>query len=173
MEAAGGAPGLHSGHPLLPALRLGSGQAGLGASMGTTEHVERVTDRAARPGEFPVSHLYTMGIAGERFFRELKDSGRFLGTRCAACEHVYLPPSLFCPRCFAALEEWKEVGPQGVVRGVTTAHWGADGEPLETPKILALIQLDGADDLLVHRIGEGEGGSMGARGGAGLTGGAA
>jgi uncharacterized OB-fold protein len=131
--------------------------------MGTIEHVERVTDLRAWPGEFPVSHLYTMGIAGERFFRELKDSGRFLGTRCAACEHVYLPPSLFCPRCFAALEEWKEVGPQGVVRGVTTAHWGADGEPLETPETLALIQLDGADDVLVHRIEQVDGASIGDR----------
>jgi uncharacterized OB-fold protein len=131
--------------------------------MGTIEHVERVTDLRAWPGEFPVSHLYTMGIAGERFFREMKDSGRFLGTRCAACEHVYLPPSLFCPRCFAALEEWKEVGPQGVVRGVTTAHWGADGEPLETPETLALIQLDGADDVLVHRIEQVDGASIGDR----------
>ena len=131
--------------------------------MGTIEHVERVTDLRAWPGEFPVSHLYTMGIAGERFFRELKDSGRFLGTRCAACEHVYLPPSVFCPRCFAALEEWKEVGPQGVVRGVTTAHWGADGEPLETPETLALIQLDGADDVLVHRIEQVDGASIGDR----------
>ena len=95
--------------------------------MGSTEQIERVTDLRAWPGEIPLSHLYTMGIAGERFFRELKDGGRFMGSRCAACEHVYLPPSLFCPRCFAALEEWKEVGPQGVVRGVTTAHLGVDG----------------------------------------------
>ena len=131
--------------------------------MGSTEHVERVTDLRAWPGDFPVSHLYTMGIAGERFFRELKDSGRFVGTRCTACEHVYLPPSLFCPRCFAALEEWKEVGPQGTVRAVTTAHRGVDGETLETPETLALIQLDGADDLLVHRVEESDGVSIGAR----------
>ncbi len=131
--------------------------------MGSTEHVERVTDLRAWPGEFPVSHLYTMGIAGERFFRELKDSGRFLGTRCAACDHVYLPPSLFCPNCFAALEEWKEVGPQGTVRAVTTAHRALDGETLETPETLALIQLDGADDLLVHRIEGSDGVSIGTR----------
>jgi uncharacterized OB-fold protein len=129
--------------------------------MGSTEHIERVTDLRAWPGDFPVSHLYTMGIAGERFFRELKDSGRFLGTRCAVCEHVYLPPSLFCPRCFAALEEWNEVGPQGVVRAVTTAHRGVDGSPLREPETLALIQLDGADDLLVHRIEEADGVSIG------------
>jgi len=131
--------------------------------MGSTEHVERVTDLRAWPGEFPVSHLYTVGIAGERFLRELKDRGRLMGTRCAACEHVYLPPSLFCPRCFAGLEEWKEVGPQGVVRAITTAYRSVDGGPLEAPETLALIQLDGADDLLVHRIEESDGVSIGDR----------
>ncbi len=131
--------------------------------MGSTEHVERVTDLRAWPGDFPVSHLYTMGIAGERFFRELKDNGRFMATRCAICDHVYLPPSMFCPRCFAALEEWIEVGPQGTVRAVTTAHRGVDGRPSETPETLALIQLDGADGLLAHRIGEPDGVSIGAR----------
>ncbi len=131
--------------------------------MGSSEHIERVSDLRAWPGEFPVSHLYTMGIAGERFFRELKDGGRFLGSRCAACDHTYLPPSIFCPRCFAALEEWKEVGPQGTVRAVTIAHRGVDGAALETPQTLALIQLDGADGLLAHRIGESEGVKIGDR----------
>ncbi|KKM09080.1 hypothetical protein LCGC14_1723160 [marine sediment metagenome] len=131
--------------------------------MGSTEHVERVTDLRAWPGDFPVSHLYTVGIAGERFLRELKDNGRFMGTRCGSCDHVYLPPSMFCPRCFAALDEWTEVGPQGTVRAVTTAHRGVDGRPPETPETLALIQLDGADGLLVHRIGGSEGASIGDR----------
>jgi uncharacterized OB-fold protein len=131
--------------------------------MGISEHVERVTDLGTWPGDFPVSHLYTMGAAGERFFRELKDNGRFLGTRCAACDHVYVPPSIFCPSCFAALDEWKEVGPQGVIRAVTTAHRGVDDKPLETPETLALIQLDGADGLLAHRIGESDGPEIGAR----------
>ncbi len=130
--------------------------------MGSTEHVARVTDLRAWPGEFPVSHLYTVGVAGERFLRELM-AGRFLGTRCDPCDRVYLPPSLFCPRCFAALEEWKEVGPQGTVRAVTKAYRGVDGGPLDRPETLALIQLDGADGLLAHRIGGSEGVEIGAR----------
>ena len=131
--------------------------------MGSTEHIERVTDLRTWPGDFPVSHLYTMGVAGERFFRELKDSGRFLGTRCAACDHVHVPPSIFCPRCFAALDEWLEVGPQGTVRAVTVAHKGVEGEPLGPPEVLALVQLDGASDLLLHRIGGSDGLRIGDR----------
>jgi uncharacterized OB-fold protein len=131
--------------------------------MGSTEHIERVTDLRVWPGDFPVSHLYTMGVAGERFFRELKDGGRFLGTRCAACDHVHVPPSIFCPRCFAALDEWKEVGPQGTVRAVTIAHRGVEGETLDPPEALALVQLDGANDLLVHRVGGAQGVEIGTR----------
>jgi len=131
--------------------------------MGTIEHIERVTDLRVWPGDFPVSHLYTMGVAGERFFREIKDSGRILATRCAACERVHLPPSIFCPYCFAALDEWKEVGPLGTVRALTTVHRGIEGEPLDPPETLALIQLDGADDLLIHRLGESGGLSIGDR----------
>ena len=131
--------------------------------MGSTEHIDRVTDLRAWPGDFPVSHLYTMGVAGERFFREMKDGGRILGTRCAACDYVHLPPSIFCPRCFAALDEWKEVGPQGTVRAVTIAHLDVEGARLDTAETLALVQMDGADDLLLHRIGESEGVQIGAR----------
>lgn len=131
--------------------------------MGSPEHVDKVTDLRALPGDFPVSHLYTMGAAGERFFRELKDNGRLMGTRCSACDHVYVPPSMFCPNCFAALDEWREVGPQGAVRAVTTAHIGADGQRVETPETLALVQLDGADGLLAHRIGEADRVEIGAR----------
>ena len=131
--------------------------------MGSTEHIDRVTDLRAWPGDFPVSHLYTMGVAGERFFRELKDSGRILGTRCAACDYVHVPPSIFCPRCFAALDEWKEVGPQGTVRAVTIAHLDVEGARLDTAETLALVQMDGADDLLLHRVGESEGVQIGAR----------
>jgi hypothetical protein len=96
-----------------------------------------------------------MGVAGERFFRELKDGGRFLGSRCGRCDRVYLPPSIYCPACFAALEEWREVGPQGTVQAVTIAHRGVEGEALDEPQTLALVQLDGADGLLLHRIGGG------------------
>ena len=131
--------------------------------MGSTEHIDRVTDLRTWPGEFPVSHLYTAGLAGERFLRELRDNGRFLGSRCAACDHVYLPPSIFCPQCFAALDEWLEVGPQGTVRAVTKAHRGVDGRPLEPPDLLALVQLDGANGLLAHRIGEADSVEIGAR----------
>lgn len=50
--------------------------------MGSLEQIERVDQLGQWPGEMPVSFLYTVGVAGERFLRELKDKGRFLGSRC-------------------------------------------------------------------------------------------
>ena len=120
--------------------------------MGSIEHISRVTDLRVWPGEIPVSHLYTMGIAGERFLREIKDHGRFLATRCGACEYTYLPPSLFCQRCFDKLEEWREVGPGGLIRAHTVVHIDLEGRRLDTARVLALVQMDGADGLLAHWI---------------------
>ena len=120
--------------------------------MGTLEHIERVNELGQWPGEMPVSFLYTAGVAGERFLRELKDRGRFLGSRCPDCRYTYLPPRLYCERCFAELKDWVEVGPRGTVEALTVAHLGLDGEPLAAPQTYALIRLDGADGLLLHRI---------------------
>ena len=117
------------------------------------EQISQVENIHYVHGDMPVTFQYTQGIAGERFLRELLENGRFLGTRCAQCAYTYLPPRLYCERCFASLEDaWVEVGPQGTVEAVTVAHLDLSGEPLAEPQTLALIRLDGADGLLVHRI---------------------
>jgi hypothetical protein len=120
--------------------------------VGSLEHIERVDQLGQWPGEMPVSFLYTVGVAGERFLRELMENGRFLGSRCSDCRYTYLPPRLYCERCFAELTDWVEVGPRGTVEALTVAHVGLDGQPLAEPQTFALIRLDGADGLLIHRI---------------------
>jgi uncharacterized OB-fold protein len=125
--------------------------------VGSLEHIDRVTELRSWLGEIPVSHLYTAGVAGERFFREIKENGRIMGARCEECAYTYLPPSLFCPRCFRRLEDWREVGPAGVVRARTAVHIDLDGRRLERPRTVALVQLDGADGLLVHFVEDGVG----------------
>jgi hypothetical protein len=105
-------------------------------------------------GEIPIESLYTMGIAGERFFREIKDRGRLVGTHCSECDITYVPPRLYCERCFAQLGDWVEVGTQGRVCTYTLLHTALDGSRLEEPEIIAFVQLDGADGGLIHRLGE-------------------
>ena len=122
--------------------------------MSLLERLERVDEAKAWPGEIPIASRYTVGLAGERFFREIKDNARFLGTRCQGCGITYVPPRLYCERCFAKLDEWVEVKPTGTVHTFTVLHLALDGSPLEEPEILAFVVLDGSDGGLVHRLGE-------------------
>lgn len=105
-------------------------------------------------GAMPISHRYTAGRAGERFFRALKDRGVLLATRCAACGVVYCPARAFCERCLAPLQDYHKVGPGSSLQSFTIVHRGLDEEPLEDPVLVGLIRIDGADTCLVHRIAD-------------------
>jgi uncharacterized OB-fold protein len=99
----------------------------------------------------PVRHRYTPGVAGEAFFRALKERGELVASRCEACAITYCPPRLFCERCFAGpLEADRTVGPQGTVEAFTVGRAGVDGRLLEEPVALGLVRLDGADTRIVH-----------------------
>ncbi len=122
--------------------------------MALLEKVDKNIEARAWQGEIPIQGRYTYGLAGEKFFREIMQNGRLLGTRCPECDYTYVPPTLYCERCFAKLDEWVEVGPEGTVQSFTVLLVAPDGSLLEEPDILALIQLDGADSVLVHRLGK-------------------
>jgi uncharacterized OB-fold protein len=122
--------------------------------MSLLEKVDKNTEAKVWRGEIPIQSRYTAGLAGEKFFREIMESGRLLGAYCPEDDYTYVPPTLFCERCLAKLEDWVEVGPEGTVISFTLLMEAMDGSPLEEPDILALIQLDGADSVLVHRLGK-------------------
>jgi uncharacterized OB-fold protein len=107
---------------------------------------------AAWPGDLPVRNRYTFGIAGERFFRALKDEGRILGSRCPRCDVVYVPARAFCERCLHGLEEWIDVGSRGEVNTFTVLHADPDGSYRDTAEVIAFVRL--GDGGLVHRLGE-------------------
>jgi uncharacterized OB-fold protein len=116
--------------------------------------ITHVTDTRPWFGNIPIESLYTVGIAGEQFFREIKDRARLVGTYCSDCDITYVPPRLYCERCFAQLDDWVEVGTHGWVYTYTLLHTALDGSRLEEPEIVAFVQLDGADGGLIHRLGE-------------------
>jgi len=119
--------------------------------------IERITNfRDARVwyGSMPLESVYTVGIAGEKFFRAIKDQGVILGTVCPACDLTYVPPMMYCERCFAKLEEWVEVGTKGTVYTYTVLGVSLEDSPLEKPEILALIKIEGVHGGLVHKLGE-------------------
>jgi len=117
------------------------------------EKVDKLGKAIPWYGNIPIESRYTVGIAGERFFREVKDNARFLGTRCSNCDLTYVPPTMYCERCFTRLEEWVEVASRGTVHTYTVLHVDLEGSPLAEPEILAFVKLDGSDGGLVHRLG--------------------
>jgi uncharacterized OB-fold protein len=122
--------------------------------MAILEKVDKLDQAVAWRGDIPITGRYTAGIAGERFFREIQEGARFLGTRCEACDLTYVPATMFCERCFADLEEWVEVSNLGTVFTYTVLFRDLEDAPLNPPAILAYVKLDGADGGLVHYVGE-------------------
>lgn len=103
-------------------------------------------------GNLPVTNRYTFGLAGERFFRAIKDEGRILGTHCPKCNHTYVPAVSFCERCLSELTDWIDVGTVGEVHTFTLLYENYDGSRRETPEIVAFIRF--GDGGLIHRLGE-------------------
>ena len=101
-------------------------------------------------GSLPVPSRYTYGLAGERFFRALKDEGVIMGSYCPDCDHTYVPATVFCERCLAELTDWNDMGLVGELHTFTVMFVGYDGEPLDTPEVVGFVAF--GDGGLVHRI---------------------
>lgn len=106
------------------------------------------------PEDVKLYGQYTYGIAGERFFREIKDNGRIMGTKCQKCQLIYLPPRIYCERCFGELKEWVEIEGKGKVHSYTAVHIDLDGNRLNKPVLMTVIEFSGVHGGLVHKLGE-------------------
>jgi uncharacterized OB-fold protein len=122
--------------------------------MAILEKVDKLDEAIAWRGDLPITSRYTAGIAGERFFREIKDNARFVGTHCQNCDLVYVPATMFCERCFAELDDWVEVLNRGAVFTYTLLYRDLEGRPLDEPALLAYVKLAGSDGGLVHYLGD-------------------
>jgi uncharacterized OB-fold protein len=107
-------------------------------------------------GRVDVEYHWSAGIAGSRFFTELRDSGKIMGTKCPECKRVLVPPRIFCEECFVDTDEWVEVSTAGEILTFAESYFGLQGQRLEEPWYIGIIKLDGADGGLFHRIVKGE-----------------
>ena len=103
-------------------------------------------------GGMPVAFRYTPGVGNTAFLEVLRDRGAFLGSRCPTCGITYLPARIFCERDLTQLTPDTECGPEGTVESWTVAHRDIDDEPLDPPMTFALVKLDGADTVVLHRL---------------------
>lgn len=125
--------------------------------MAILERITRNTDnRYWNPGveTFPVKNRYTAGVAGQRFFEEIKENEKIYGSKCQSCNLTYVPARIYCERCFARLrdEDWVDAGSTGSIYSFTVLHKTKSGETKEDPSLLVAVKI--ADGLLIHRLGE-------------------
>ena len=120
--------------------------------MAITEKITNTTVPTFWEGEIPVRYVYTYGLAGERFFRAVKDKGTFLATRCEDCDITYVPPKVYCDRCFEQLDDYIDVGTVGYVETFTITFTNMDGSGKKPPRILAMVRIEGTDGGLIHYL---------------------
>ena len=123
--------------------------------MALTERMQDTRDVGYWTGQIPLEYIYTFGRAGEAFFRSIKDRGVFIGAKCEACDMVYVPPRVYCEKCFAKIEDdYIDVPSQGEVYTYTLLIKNLDGTEKEEPVIMAMINLEGTDGGVVHVLGD-------------------
>ena len=102
-------------------------------------------------GNIPIHHRYTLGVAGERFFKAMRDERRILVSPCPECQERLLPPKMYCERCFEeTTSDWEPVEGPGYVRSFTVLHRSLDEEELKSPEVVALIGWPGVRGGLIH-----------------------
>lgn len=104
-------------------------------------------------GDMEADYIYTPGVAGDKFFKSLRDEGKLLATACENCKLTYLPPRMYCERCFSELDKWIEAESSGVVDTFTVVHEDRDGKKLSEPVLVAFIRIDNTDGGLLHKLG--------------------
>lgn len=102
-------------------------------------------------GKWNFNYTYFAGESATRFFHELRDHRRIMGTRCPACKRLLVPARAFCDACMERTVEWVEVGPEGTLETFTIITAAFPGLPAP-PIVMAYATLDGADTALINLV---------------------
>lgn len=101
--------------------------------------------------EYPGGYTRSVGPALSRWFTGLRD-GKLVGVRTQD-GRVMVPPTEYDPVTAAALDEFVEVGPGGVVEAWTWVAEPVEGKHhLGKPFAFALVRPDGADVPMMHVV---------------------
>ncbi|MDD5011865.1 MAG: Zn-ribbon domain-containing OB-fold protein [Phycisphaerae bacterium] len=91
-------------------------------------------------GRIPMNYRYTFGLAGESFFRKLKE-GKLTASVAKQSGVVYCPPRIFCEDSFEEISETIELSGEGIVESYTVSCEDIHGDAIE-PEIIALVKFD-------------------------------
>ncbi|MFH1786044.1 MAG: Zn-ribbon domain-containing OB-fold protein [archaeon] len=83
-----------------------------------------------------------------RFWREIPQRYKMMGTRCRGCKGVFFPPRIVCPVCKEALKDGRtimedaELSGKGKIKTYTIIHVGPPEFAGQTPYAMAIIELE-------------------------------
>lgn len=98
--------------------------------------------------DWTIHYDHSAGKVVSAFLKDM-ENGIIKGRHCPECGAVWLPPRAYCERCFVETDEWKRVGPEGVLEAFTVVGHKFDNLP-EPPYVIAFAKLDGADSSLAN-----------------------
>jgi uncharacterized OB-fold protein len=107
------------------------------------EYNTNSSDLRSVSGDWGVWYRYTHGVAGEKFFQEMKASRQLTGSVCPKCKRTFVPASMYCEDCFVQMTEYRPVGDTGTVASFTVLHESLEETPLAEPLVAAFVQFDG------------------------------
>lgn len=120
----------------------------------STEKINWVSKLKHWSGDLNVEkYVFTVGVAGERFFRKLKE-GKLLASRCDKCGTKFFPARSYCERCHSEIKEYYEINNVGKVYTYTIQRKDKNGKKLEKPVIWAIIKFDDMVGGLLHKLEE-------------------
>ena len=94
---------------------------------------------------------YTRGVGDLSPYFEGLATGVARATRCEACGRSWFPPRSVCPQGHTDLR-WLTLPGAGVVRAVTEGMGRLPFDARESRLVLALVAMEGADNLALGRI---------------------
>jgi len=97
-----------------------------------------------------INYKYTMG-GQSKFFLELMNNKKILGTKCTNCGKIWVPPRISCSDCYVPAE-WVEVKHTGTIE-VSTIVWFTTSAFIKNiPYATAYVKLDGTSTALLQGI---------------------
>jgi uncharacterized OB-fold protein len=111
--------------------------------------------------EMKADFAWDTGIGIGKYLASLK-AGTILGSLCATCNKIVVPPRTVCEWCFNPMDEYIPLQDTGTVNTFSLCYVTWDVKRIEEPELPAVIQLDGASTLesspimggIMHMLGE-------------------
>ncbi|NVM19279.1 MAG: Zn-ribbon domain-containing OB-fold protein [Candidatus Lokiarchaeota archaeon] len=105
-------------------------------------------------------YKYSIGKLAVKYFEELKENKRIMGSKCPKCGKVHMPPRAVCADCLIEMkiDDMVELSPRGTLEGFTVVNYPfidpTTGGMRPFPYGYGIFKLDGADTYMMHFVDE-------------------